>query len=341
MIQQKKHSVFLFIGIGFAFIFALIWSIDGAIAWLTFGLTCAAFVLHWKVNSNWINNTIEPEQEEEVSLEELLKEVSIKQTTKDGNQSPQQKQNFKKVKPIEIQDVVKKILSSIGYIVIGIIVFVFGFAIISGDDSEEAFENLSAEELVIKGDNSYTYSDYDSASYYYSKAKEKNPNYPGVWLGLGNLKYANNEIDSALIYYQKSVSIDARFSAGRYNMAWWHYSQKNYSEAISRLISLTKDEPNNGQALQLLGDAYYDQKDFNNSFTWYEKAYQADYKNGWLCHVLGYLYDTRNQTNKAIELYKEAVYYNPDNADVYVRLGELLPGAEGEEYRKKAAELKK
>jgi hypothetical protein len=57
--------------------------------------------------------------------------------------------------------------------------------------------------------------------------------------------------------------------------------------------------------------------------------------------VLGYLYDTKGETERAIALYKEAVDMAPNKADVFERLGQLIPGPEGEEFRMQAERLKK
>jgi tetratricopeptide (TPR) repeat protein len=341
--MSTKSKIYLWLGIVLIFVFAIVTNIDGALGWITLCLALSSFVIHWMRTSAWINSV---EEDDEAGLEDLLKHANVKRTQPETTIQQKKEVKSDNAEPRNNNDAdtflwVKKILSWIGYIIIGFIFLLVLFGIFGSDEQADKLQSFSAEELVVKGDNSYTLNDYDSARIYYNLAKQKNENYPGSWLGIGNLKYAEGEKDSALWYYQKTVSIDARFSAGRFNIAWWHYNKGNYSEATSRLLSLTKDEPKNGQALQLLADIYYEKKDFNNAFDWYNKAYEAQYANGWLCHVLGYLYDTRNQTKRAIELYKEAVYYNPDNADVYVRLGELLPGNEGEEYRKKAADLKK
>ncbi|MCU0384361.1 MAG: tetratricopeptide repeat protein [Cyclobacteriaceae bacterium] len=341
--MKTKSKIFLWLGIVLLFVFAIITNVDGALGWLIFGLALSCFVIHWMRTSSWINSA---EEDDAPDIEDLLNQANVKRTQTETVKQQKSEEQKNRNAPTNKNDadqlgLVKKILSWIGYILIGLIFLLVLFGIFGSDEEADKLQSFSAEELVVKGDNSYTLTDYDSARIYYNLAKQKNENYPGSWLGIGNLKYTEGEKDSALWYYQKTVSIDARFSAGRFNIAWWHYNQGNYSEAISRLLSLTKDEPKNGQALQLLADIYYEKKDFNKAFDWYNKAYEADYANSWLCHVLGYLYDTRNQTKRAIELYKEAVYYNPNNAEVYVRLGELLPGNEGEPYRKKAAELKK
>ena len=54
---------------------------------------------------------------------------------------------------------------------------------------------------------------------------------------------------------------------------------------------------------------------------------------------MAYVYETKGNNDKAIQLYKETLEYDDTIADVYSRLGTLIPGSEGDAYRTKAAEL--
>jgi hypothetical protein len=56
---------------------------------------------------------------------------------------------------------------------------------------------------------------------------------------------------------------------------------------------------------------------------------------------MAYIYDTKGEYNKAINLYQEALSYDSSVVDIYTRLGELLPGADGNPYRSKALLLQR
>jgi hypothetical protein len=59
---------------------------------------------------------------------------------------------------------------------------------------------------------------------------------------------------------------------------------------------------------------------------------------------MGFLHENKQDTQRAIELYKEALNYEGYDdtvADIYKRLGQLIPGDEGNVYRVKAIELQK
>ena len=55
---------------------------------------------------------------------------------------------------------------------------------------------------------------------------------------------------------------------------------------------------------------------------------------------MAYIYDTKGDQEKATHLYQEALGYDSTRTDVYIRLGELFPGKDGEYYRDMARQLK-
>ena len=59
-----------------------------------------------------------------------------------------------------------------------------------------------------------------------------------------------------------------------------------------------------------------------------------------LCHIMAYIYDTKGDYAKAISFYQEALSYDSSIVDIYQRLGELIPGDDGNFYRTKAVQLK-
>jgi hypothetical protein len=51
---------------------------------------------------------------------------------------------------------------------------------------------------------------------------------------------------------------------------------------------------------------------------------------------MGYLYEAKNDNARAITLYKEALQYDTTTGDIYKRLGDLIPGKDGDVYRQRA-----
>jgi tetratricopeptide (TPR) repeat protein len=84
---------------------------------------------------------------------------------------------------------------------------------------------------------------------------------------------------------------------------------------------------------------YYEQQQYDSAKHWYSKGYENGIRNAWICHVLGYLHDRDAENEKAVALYREALEYDSSKTEIYLRLGELYPGEEGNFYRNKAAQL--
>ena len=75
----------------------------------------------------------------------------------------------------------------------------------------------------------------------------------------------------------------------------------------------------------LLGDSYYEEKNLDSAYVWYDKAYDLGERSAELSHLMAYILDERGQTAEAINFYKEAVGQDSARIDIYKRLGELEP----------------
>jgi len=183
---------------------------------------------------------------------------------------------------------------------------------------------------------------YDSAYVEYKHALAIDPDYVEAIVGYGDVLVLRDERDSAILMFDRALELDPDYGEATYKKAAAWYDQKKYNEAIGILTPLLIDEPEYYNARLLMGDCYYVQKNFVDALAWYESAYQnVDTRNANLCYLIGYIYETNQNYEKAIELYKETLTYDDTIADIYQRLGQLIPGAEGDAYRTKAIELKK
>jgi tetratricopeptide (TPR) repeat protein len=139
--------------------------------------------------------------------------------------------------------------------------------------------------------------------------------------------------------FEKALSIDPDYEYARYRKAGIYAQTKRYDQAIAELKELLYQNPAYYDAMQLMGDVYYNRNSYSEALRWYEGAYTNGVRNRWICHLMAYLYDQKNEIPKAVPLYKEALYYDSTNTDVYVRLGELLQGKDGDFFRTRARQL--
>ncbi len=158
-----------------------------------------------------------------------------------------------------------------------------------------------------------------------SETIEQKPSTAEAFVDRGNEFYNNNEYDSALFYYGEALKLKPDYQEAEYNIALVYSNQTKYDEAITVIDRCLQQHPDYGEAWQLKGDCVYYQKKEDEALGLYEKSYALGTRNAYLSHMLAYLYDVRENTSKAIGLYKEAIQLDSSKVEVYKRLAELEP----------------
>lgn len=188
------------------------------------------------------------------------------------------------------------------------------------------------------GKDFYDRQEYDSAIYYYGIAIKNEPDNPDLYLERGNAFLNADKLDSAMLDYEKTLSIDPDYEGAVHGKGLVYYNRKQYKSAIEAGELAVSLNPECNDARLLVGDGFYNSSQLDSAMRWYEEAYAKGYRSAGLSHVMAYIYDNKGQTQKAIPLYKEAISYDTTRTNIYGRLGELIPGEEGNVYRQKAAQ---
>jgi tetratricopeptide (TPR) repeat protein len=186
--------------------------------------------------------------------------------------------------------------------------------------------------------NEKTFTEAGSGSKFLSM---DDPNDVDALTSMGNQFYNEGKFDSAVFYYNRILSIDARNTVALYNAGLVYYDQKSYLKSIEVLRTCLQIDASNKDANYVMGHNYYDQGKYDEAFTWYNRAYEAGLRDAFLSHALGYLYDEqKHNTAKAIPFYKEALEMDSSRVSIYTRLAELEP-SKVIFYKKKEAEWTK
>lgn len=203
---------------------------------------------------------------------------------------------------------------------------------LSDGSAEQATENLRrARELYNSGV-------YDSSAYLYRFAIANEPENAELYLERGNALLNNSQYDSAMLDYTKSLRLNPDYKEAFYNIGLIHFNRKQYQDGITVVKKAIAVDPEYKEAMALIGDCFYNSSRLDSALVWYEGAYSRGFVNAELTHLMAYIYDTQGQTQRAIPFYQETLSYDTTRTEIYARLGELLPGKEGNVYRQKAAQ---
>jgi protein O-GlcNAc transferase len=99
------------------------------------------------------------------------------------------------------------------------------------------------------------------------------------------------------------------------------YQLGNYDSAIEYLSKVLRYIPANAYVHYNLGNAFKDKKLFHKAIASYQKALQINPNLFEAYHNLGMVFQTENQLDEAIICYQKALELNPNLADAYYNLG--------------------
>lgn len=210
---------------------------------------------------------------------------------------------------------------------------------ISCDRSEK-----DTELFFIQGNVAYKKGNYDEAIKFYSEAIEKTPNFADAYNNRGIVKLAQNNLDAAIVDFEKAVSIDNEFILAKYNLGEAYSNtqeldkslsllkqieskykdssfyfvtlsnifikKSNYSEANTCLLNALRLNKNNDKAYTNLGFIQYSEKKYSEAKANFEHAIILNPKQDLALNNLSLISANENNYPKAIELVDKAINLN-------------------------------
>lgn len=315
---------------------ALAWSVDPSLVYIFFGIAIFFLFLGFysrpsgKKFQEPFKSTTSQSGRPSATLSDIF--VKIFQRTQ-SRSKPSATTFTRHSNPEENRRIVTLVIA--GIFVVFLIFFVGNVFFTASDEQDESTVSFQT------GEDNYMNGNYDAAYVNYRQAWKANDQYIEAMVGYGKVLALRNQQDSALIMFDKALAIDPDYNDASYNKALTFYNRANYAEAISILTPLLEENPDYYDAMLLIGDSYYEQKQFDDALIWYENAYEnGGIRSRALCHLMAYIYDTKGDYSRAIDLYKEALTFDSSVVEIYTRLGELLPNEDGNYYRVQAVKLK-
>ncbi len=329
MKAPSKNYLNLILALGFGIAWAFFWALDRTLAYVLFGGACFFLVL-------FFYNRFASTDEHSGNYDKSGSHQSHQYQS--GTSVRSSKTQRKPVAPgctPSIQDL-KGMARTVVIVTLTVLGAAFFYFIWNTSDSQQ---NVYPYEAYTRAEEFYALKQYDSAFYYYRYACNNDEALDEAWLGLGNTHYMRLQYDSALYFYKKASAVDEEAFQPKYSIAWWYYARQQYQRSIDEISLFQDDYAQQADLWQLLGDNYYELSQYDEALVNYEQAYALGNRSRWLCHVMAYLYDKKADVQRAIPLYQEALTFDNELVEIHTRLGELLPGTEGESYRRRAAEL--
>ena len=123
--------------------------------------------------------------------------------------------------------------------------------------------------------NIYWNGNYDSAYVNYRQAWKANDQYIEAMVGYGKVLVVRNEQDSAMIMFDKALAIDPDYKEASYNKALTYYNRAKIQRSLSCILApVLEKNTDYYDAMLLIGDSYYEQKQFDDAMSWYRNAYE-------------------------------------------------------------------
>lgn len=319
--KRKRARLYFILAVSFLFVLALVWSLGAFFVYLLLGIIISFVVLGllawpWQKRTGAYGYNERSYQKTESTYSSSK---GFSKTTDPGKYT--QSSEAKK----------RLVVASIVFVFIFSIALVIILSIVTSPDDAEAPDQNWQMALQF-----YNEGQYDSAYAYYDRYRSEHPDNEEVLFEMGNTAWNMKRLDSAVMMYEQVLQKNPAREDARMNKARIYFDQKNYRASETELTTLLNQNASNLDAMQLLGDVYYDQEKYTEALNWYERAYSSGQRNDWICYVMGYLYEVKNDNTRAISLYKEALQYDSTVMDIYKRLGDLIPGKDGDLYRQRA-----
>lgn len=316
--QSKKEGVkaktFTYLSVGSLFLMGLFWSLDKTFVYIFLGASLAFAALAFRERRQHAPAPQQPRKEYTQPPRSIPPPKT--RTATNTRQNPFATLVF---------------IALVAFVIL--VIFLVDVVLPDAQDMSSQFYYETAENFRINGQ-------YDSADRYYREVLRIDPAFEDAWIGRGYVFMAKQNYDSSTASFRQALTLEPGYDDARYGQALVLYFQRRYRESLEESRAIFRDNPRYFDATLLAGDNYYIHQQYDSAFFWYSIGYDNGLRNPELCHILGYLYDRKANTERAIALYREALQYDSTRVDVYQRLGELYPGAEGQVYRNAAVKYR-
>ncbi|HEX9651662.1 MAG TPA: tetratricopeptide repeat protein [Cyclobacteriaceae bacterium] len=170
---------------------------------------------------------------------------------------------------------------------------------------------------VVLGDINLEYDNKEVALSYYLEAVEIDPSVFNVWDNILKLEYGLNRIESVIKHSEEAMELFPNQYSPYFFNGVANIRSKNFDEGIYAVNETKKRTSDPGIITQcnlLLGDAYFELKEYQKSDQFFETVIASDPDNNSALNNYSYYLSLRKANlNRAKELSSRLIANNPDN----------------------------
>jgi len=168
----------------------------------------------------------------------------------------------------------------------------------------EGYNNLGM--VYLKSKN------YQEALKNFNNAIDWNPIFHEPYLNRG-ITYRNlHYFDAAISDFNRVLKLDIAKVEASFNLALTYEEMGKIDETIGYLKKIIEYNPAYSEACQMLGEIFYNQKEFDLATDMFEKLIVIDDKNCWGYYWVALSYDAEKKYKKAIRAYEYFIKIAPD-----------------------------
>lgn len=185
---------------------------------------------------------------------------------------------------------------------------------------EKAPSKIGDPDWIIIGNALIDKGDYQSSIAAFRNIQEESINSE---FGLGRSYYESEEFEEAVVWFTKAKERDPQFVRNRLYLGKCFYRLKEYEQAISEYLAIIEMYPEDLDVYFELGTAYLKIDKHDDAISYYNKALQYHPDNAKLHFSLGVTYHQKGEYEKGIEQYKLAVAVRSNYSEAYANLGSI------------------
>jgi tetratricopeptide (TPR) repeat protein len=125
------------------------------------------------------------------------------------------------------------------------------------------------------------------------------PTYSDGYTQIGVGFYKMNNMDSAVVYFNKGLEYNPTNSVALSNLGAYYFNKRRYAEAIEIYKQTLRLNPRFIDAMLNMGSCYGASGQFNDAIIWFTKAYELDPNNKKAISFLAVTYQNMKQPDKA------------------------------------------